>query len=108
ILKLTAQEIEKLGYKVIYMDTDSTFVETNLDKQKANQLGTKIQNHINNFYKDYVKTNYARTSYLELQFEKLYLALIIPKLREKEEGAKKRYAGLIEKNGKEEVEITGL
>ena len=108
ILKLTAHEIEKLGYKVIYMDTDSTFVETNLDKQKANQLGIKIQQHINNFYKDYVKKNYDRTSYLELEFEKLYLAMMLPKLRGKEGAAKKRYAGLIEKNGKEEIEITGL
>ena len=42
IIKLTAQEIEKLGYKVIYQDTDSCFVETNLEKNKANELGIKI------------------------------------------------------------------
>ncbi len=108
IIKLTAKEIEKLGYKVIYMDTDSTFVETNLGKEKANALGEKIQSHINNFYKKYVKENYNRTSYLELQFEKQYLSMMIPKLRGKEEAAKKRYAGLIEKDGKEEIEITGL
>lgn len=108
ILKLTAQEIEKLGYKVIYEDTDSTFIETNLEKEKALYLGTKIQNHINNFYKDYVKKNYNRTSYLELEFEKLYLALMIPKLRGKETAAKKRYAGLIETHNGEQIEITGL
>lgn len=108
ILKLTAEEIEKLGYKVIYMDTDSTFVETNLEKEKANLLGLKIQGHINNFYKEYVKKNYNRTSYLELEFEKQYLSMMLPKLRHQEFAAKKRYAGLLEKNGKEEVEITGL
>ncbi len=108
IIKLTAKEIEKLGHKVIYSDTDSVFVETNLEKDKANQLGEKIQHHINSFYKDYVKKNYNRISYLELQFEKQYLSLMIPKLRGQETAAKKRYAGLIEKNGKEEVEIIGL
>lgn len=108
IIKLTAKEIEKLGYKVIYIDTDSTFVETNLEKVKANELGKKIQNHINNFYKEYVKKNYNRDSYLQLEFEKQYLSLMIPKLRGQEKAAKKRYAGLIEKNGKEEIEITGL
>ncbi|MEK6844384.1 MAG: DNA polymerase II [Nanoarchaeota archaeon] len=108
IIKLTAKEIEKLGHKVIYMDTDSTFVETNLEKTKANELGKKIEFHINNFYKDYVKKNYDRQSFLELQFEKQYLSMIIPKLRKQEAGAKKRYAGLIEKNGKEELEVTGL
>jgi len=108
IIKLTAKEIEKLGYKVIYIDTDSTFVETNLEKEKANQLGKKIQDHINNFYKHYVKQNYDRESFLELELEKQYLSLMIPKLRSQEAGAKKRYAGLIEKDGKEEIEIIGL
>lgn len=108
IIKLTAKEIEKLGYKVIYMDTDSAFVETKLEKEKANEFGFKIQNHINDFYKNYVKENYNRTSYLELQFQKQYLSMMIPKLRGKEAAAKKRYAGLLERNGKEEIEITGL
>ncbi len=108
IIKLTAKEIEKLGYKVIYLDTDSVFVETNLGKEKANSLGYKIQEHINNFYKDYIKKNYNRTSYLELEFEKQYLSLMIPKLRGQELAAKKRYAGLIETSSGEQVEITGL
>lgn len=108
IIKLTAKEIKKLGYKVIYIDTDSTFVETNLGKEKAYALGKEIEAHINNFYKKYMKENYARNSYLELQFEKQYLSLMMPKLRGKEEAAKKRYAGLIEKNGKEEIEMVGL
>ena len=109
IIKLTAKEIEsQFKTKVIYMDTDSCFIETSLPKEKANQLGKQIQEHINNFYKKYIKENYNRTSYLELQFEKQYLSLMMPKLRGKEEAAKKRYAGLIEKSGKEEIEITGL
>src|SRR3989338_1305735 len=32
IIKLTAQKIEEKGYKVIYSDTDSCFIETNLGK----------------------------------------------------------------------------
>ena len=108
IIKLTAQEIEKSNYKVIYQDTDSVFLETNLDKNKANQLGKEIQNHINNFYKKFVEEKYKRTSFLELEFDKQYLSLMIPKLRTKEGAAKKRYAGLVEENGKEEVEIVGL
>ena len=108
IIKLTAKEIEKLGYKIIYSDTDSVFVETNLEKERANQLGKEIQDHIDIFYKEYVKKNYNRNSYLELEFEKQYISLMIPKLRGQEKAAKKRYAGLVEKNGKEEVEIVGL
>ena len=107
IIKLTAEEIEKkFKTKVIYSDTDSNFVHTNLPKEKANELGKQIQDYINKFYQNYTKKNHGRTSYLELEFEKQYLSLMIPKLRGKEEAAaKKRYAGLKD-NG--ELEIVGL
>src|SRR3989344_6424313 len=109
IIKLTAKEIEKKGFRVIYSDTDSCFVETNLGKEKAHSLGIEIQNFINKFYQEHIKENYSRSSFLELQFEKQYLSLMIPKIRGgKNTGAKKRYAGLIEKNGKEELDIIGL
>lgn len=111
LIKLTASEIEKIGYKVIYSDTDSVFVETNLSKEKANALGEKIEKQINDFYKKYLQEKYSRESFLELQFDKQYLALMIPQIRGKENeetAAKKRYAGLIEKDGKEKIEIVGL
>src|SRR3989339_831618 len=115
IIKLTAEEIEKhFKLKVIYSDTDSVFVVTDLNKEKANKIAIEIQEHINNFYKKYTKENYSRESFLELEFEKQYLSLMIPQLRmkakegEEEKAAKKRYAGLLEIHGKEELEITGL
>ena len=108
IIKLTAKEIEKLGYQTIYSDTDSVFINTNLEKKEATELGKKIEEHINQFYDKYVKENYHRESFLELQFEKIYFALLMPKIRGSELGAKKRYAGLIEKNGKEEIQVVGL
>ena len=99
----------KFKTPTIYSDTDSVFIESNLNKNGAEKLGKDIQNYVNDFYEDYVKKNYNRKSYLELQFEKLYLVFIQPKLRSKEEkGAKKRYAGLVEKDGKENVEIVGM
>ncbi|MDP3881672.1 MAG: DNA polymerase II [Nanoarchaeota archaeon] len=111
-IQLTAQKIEEKGYKVIYSDTDSCFVETNLGKEKANALGIEIQDYINSFYKKYIKENYHRESYLELQFAKQYLSLMIPSVRVKEgvetKAAKKRYAGLIEKGKEEELDIVGL
>ncbi|MEK6855388.1 MAG: DNA polymerase II [Nanoarchaeota archaeon] len=109
IIKLTAKEIEKEGYKVIYSDTDSVFVETGLGKSKADSLGEEIEDKVNKFYKDYVRKFYSRDSFLELEFEKQYIMLMIPQTRGKEiTAAKKRYAGLIEKDGKEELDIVGL
>src|SRR3989344_4298269 len=112
IIQLTAKEIEKeYKFSVIYSDTDSIFLHTNLEKQKALSLGPEIAKYINSFYKSYVSKNYSRESFLELEFEKLYISMLIPKLRGKLEtaGAKKRYAGLkLLPNNKEEVEIVGL
>jgi len=125
-IQQTAEEIEKkFKLDIIYSDTDSVFVDTELSKDKANKLSLEIQDYINNFYKKHVKDNYDRPSYLELQFAKQYLSLMIPALRMKpskkgkadgnkkdeeieKTAAKKRYAGLMEKNGKEEIEIVGL
>ncbi len=110
LIKLTAKEIQsKFNLKTIYSDTDSVFVDTELSKQKANALGSKIESHINEFYKSYTKEKHNRQSNLELEFEKQYIKMLIPQLRGQEEkAAKKRYAGLVEKSGKEEIEITGL
>jgi len=113
IIKLTAEEIEKTGLDVIYSDTDSVFVVSNLNKEKSRALGKKIQDTINSFYDQLVKEKYHRKSFLELEFEKLYLSLMFPNIRnnkgeENEKAAKKRYAGLVEKHGKEELEIVGL
>ena len=55
---------------VLVHNTDSVFVNTNLDKTKANSLGFKIVKDINNFYKNHIKKNYNRTSFLELEFKK--------------------------------------
>jgi DNA polymerase-2 len=115
IIKLTAKEIEKMGYPVIYSDTDSVFVHTKLKSyEESEKIGKTIQERINQFYQQYVKENYNRKSFLEIQFDKHFISLMIPRIRLKEReegkqiGAKKRYAGLIIKDGKEEIAAVGL
>ncbi len=109
ILKLTHEEINKLGYNVFYGDTDSNFVVSNAKNlNEADKTGIKIEKHINDFYNNLVKKEYNRDSFLELSYDKCFIKFLMPKLRGKEAGAKKRYAGLIVKNGKEEMQFTGL
>ena len=109
IIKLTYDEIEKLGYKVIYQDTDSSFVISNAKSlEEANEVGRKIEKQINEFYKEFINKEYNRKSFLELSFDKCFVKFIMPKLRKAETGAKKRYAGLILKDGKEEIKFTGM
>ncbi len=109
IIKLSAEKIKELGYRVIYQDTDSNFIVSNAKNlDEAEKIGRKIEKHINGFYKSLVKKEYNRESFLELSYDKCFIKFLMPKLRGKEAGAKKRYAGLILKNGKEEMKFTGL
>ncbi len=110
IIKLTSKKIKEEKLEVIYGDTDSIFISTGLSKEKAELLGRGLPIEINKFYEKYVKKDFNRKSFLELEFDKLYLSLIIPRTRdiENDAGAKKRYAGLIEKNGEEILNIVGL
>src|SRR3989338_8819516 len=118
IIKLSGEKIRELGYDVIYGDTDSLFVNPNananneakpiVDYEEAKKIGTKIQKFIEEFYVGYIKENYNRKSVLELKFEKTFKKFILPKVRGSDEGAKKRYAGIVEKDGKDRTEFTGL
>lgn len=109
LIKLTAKEIEKEGYKVIYSDTDSVFV---LSKKKslkdAESLGKELEKKLNEFFKSYIKKKYKRESHLELEYEKCFIKFLMPSIRGGKGAAKKRYAGLLLKNKKEEIELTGL
>jgi DNA polymerase-2 len=107
IIQLTAKKIKEKNLEIIYSDTDSVFVKV---EKNPILVGKELQNYINKFYEEDIKENYQRKSYLELEFKKYYKAFMLPKVRNAkvEAGSKKRYAGLIEKNGKEELEIVGL
>jgi DNA polymerase II len=100
-VKKTAEELKKKGYEVIYSDTDSCFVVGGKDAEK---VGKKLEKDMNKFYDKYVKDEYGVKSYLELEYEKCYTKFLMPRLRGKEGGAKKRYAGMV----KGKLEITGL
>ncbi len=109
LIKQTAKKVEESGHEVIYSDTDSIFVNTKTESEKkAAEIGNKLEKEINSFYKNHIKKKYHRDSFLELEYEKLYTRFLMPRVRGKEEGAKKRYAGLLKKEGKEELDIVGL
>ncbi len=109
IIQNTAKEIRKIGYDVVYSDTDSVFVDTKTkDDKEANEIGTKLESTMNDYYNKWVEKNYKRNSELNLEFEKNFIKIIFPRQRGEDRGAKKRYAGILLKNGKEKLEFTGL
>jgi DNA polymerase-2 len=101
--------LEKLGYEVIYGDTDSLFVKLKGEEgAEAHLHGNHIADELNVFWKRKLHTDFKVESCLELEYEKYYKKFILTQSRGGETGAKKRYAGLILKDGKEILEFVGM
>lgn len=95
--------------RVLVHNTDSIFIETKANSmEESATIGELMKNDITAFYVAYVKKYYDRKSFLELEYEKTFLKFLMPKIRDIDVGAKKRYAGLVVKDGKETIEFTGL
>lgn len=110
IMKTTRELIESKGYEVIYGDTDSTFVTLGqeMSSEKADEIGKELITYINQWWTQHLQDVYAIDSALELEYETHYRTFLMPTIRGSETGSKKRYAGLIRKNGKEEIIFKGL
>jgi DNA polymerase-2 len=110
LLKTTKQWLEKDGFKVIYGDTDSIFVHVGEEKtiDKCQKLGKSLQDSINRRWQKALKEEFAIESQLEIEFETHFSQFLMPTIRGQDIGTKKRYAGMVEKNGKTELIFKGL
>ncbi len=103
------QYFEELGYEVLYGDTDSLFVRSGVEeKQAADALGPRLALELNRALTEHVRAKWGVTSRLELEFDRLYLRLLLPAVRHGTAGARKRYAGLVETPGGSAVIFTGM
>ncbi len=106
ILRWTKRRIERRGLRVLYGDTDSLFVLSGEDDPAAaRRLGERLAAELTQELARHVRARWGVASRLELEFEKLYVKLLLPHLRRGKAGARKRYAGYVEGGG---VEFTGL
>ena len=111
IMTRSRDYIESRGYQVIYGDTDSLFVWLkNIDDEaRCLQLGQMLQQQLNRWWDERLKAEYQVQSFLEIEFETLYLHFLMPRIRGLEKGSKKRYAGMIRRNdGSTECLFKGL
>lgn len=101
--------LQEKSYEVVYGDTDSLFIKLKEGEGiNAQANGERIAQELNNYWKKRLKEEYGVTSFLELEFEKYYSKFILTPLRSGEQGAKKRYAGLLKINGSNEIEFVGM
>lgn len=110
IMQLTAEWIKASGYDVIYGDTDSTFVHIadDVSAEQAWDIGKQLEQDINQRWQQRIREEFDLTCELEIEFETHYERFFMPTIRGSEAGSKKRYAGLIRREGKTELVFKGL
>lgn len=116
IIQRSRDWIEQQGYAVIYGDTDSLFVwlENNCTGLPAKTpaqcdvIGKRLAKELNQWWQQTLLTEFNINSALEIQYETHYLRFLMPTIRGSDLGTKKRYAGLVEVNGKREMVFKGL
>jgi DNA polymerase-2 len=110
VLLWAKQWFEDRGFRVLYGDTDSLFVASAAaDEDAAEREGVELAATLNVDLGRYIEERWRVTSRLSLKFEKLYLRLLLPRARNSERGASKRYAGLRKgRAGENSVELVGM
>ena len=113
ILKWCRDELEKDGYKVLYGDTDSVFVDLDPadspESDQATDRGREVCERINARLAAHVRERYGVESFLELELEKCYHRFLLPSMRgDVERGRAKGYAGLRRETDGDRVEIVGM
>ena len=108
------------GYRVLYGDTDSAFVDSGLPEgagwQALDALGRRLAPELNGDLAAAVRDEYGLESRMELKFEKVYSRFFIPPLRSRseddeegdEKGRAKGYAGFRLGPDGGETEVKGM
>jgi DNA polymerase-2 len=100
---------EAAGFRVLYGDTDSLFVQSHDgDPDQTREQGRQLAMALNRELTRYIGERWRVASRLELQFEKLYLKLFLPRSRHSTRGASKRYVGLRHGDDVDNMEFVGM
>jgi DNA polymerase-2 len=100
---------EEAGHRVLYGDTDSLFVLSGDSRpDDSRRLGHRLVRDLNHDIAEHLSKRWRVESRLELEFETLYLRLLLPRVRGGTAGARKRYAGLVEDGAGARVVFTGM
>ena len=109
LIHLAASEVRRLGFAVIYGDTDSLFVDPREnDTERAVTRAHEILAALGKTLARRMRDDFGVESFLELEFEKCYARFFMPEVRSGSGGSKKRYAGLVGSGDAARLEFVGL
>jgi DNA polymerase-2 len=110
VLRFSRKFIEEKGYQVIYGDTDSLFVHLGDGEQSViKKIGEELSTSLNRYLKEELQKRFNIESYLDIEFEKVFVRFFMPTIRGNDTGSKKRYAGLMfNEGGKPELYFAGM
>jgi DNA polymerase-2 len=109
LIRHAAEHAQQRGYRVLYGDTDSLFVQARESDPAATlRAAEALRADIGRAVGDHIRGEFGCESVLELEFEKLYRRFFLPEVRGGKIGSKKRYAGLVVVDGEESIEFVGL
>jgi len=109
LIHAAADEVRRLGHRVIYGDTDSLFVDVGeADPERAEAHAHELRLAIADMLVTHLRDQFGVESHLELEYEKCYRRFFMPEVRQGTGGSKKRYAGLLGEGADAHVEIVGL
>mgnify|MGYP000117865587 CR=1 FL=1 len=114
LLRWVRSLLEEQGYRVLYGDTDSLFVDLNeseeLSYQDAQEKGEEMHKSLNEKLRQHLHQDFQITeSCLDLEFEKYYPKFFQPNMRnDSGQGRAKSYAALKSTPSGNELEIVGL
>jgi len=92
------------GVSVIYGDTDSVFVQLTRGGDEARQQAEELRDRVQATIAARIRDEYGVEPRLELELEKVYEQLFLPRVRGGRSGSKKRYAGWLDG----ELDLVGL
>ena len=110
IIKQSVTLINNQGYEVIYGDTDSVFVslDSAINNNEADKIGLQLIQTINTYWQQHLASEFDIESYLEMEYETHFKRFFMPTVRGSDKGSKKRYAGIVNVNGKDKIIFKGL
>ena len=109
-LSWTCESFEAQGVRVLYGDTDSVFVQLPESGGGAarREMAEEFRRLVAEEISQRIRAEYDVDAKLDLELEKVYSRFFLPRVRGGRGGSKKRYAGWLEEDAEDRLEIVGL